>query len=512
MSGGVTASGKTEVYLQVIQHCLDLGREAIILVPEISLTPQTCENFRRRFGDQVSVLHSSLSDGERFDEWTRINEGRSRIAVGARSALFAPFRALGLIVVDEEHEGSYKQEESPRYHARDVAVVRGKLEKATVVLGTATPSLESYYNCQVGRYRLLEMPERVENYRLPTVEIIDMAQEAALAGKAQLFSKRLRELVQDRLRRAEQIILFLNRRGYATQLICPDCGFVATCDNCSVSYTYHRQAGLLLCHLCGAQLAAPAKCPGCGKDGIRYTGVGTEKIEAAARAVFPQAAIARMDSDTMTGKDSYRVVLDAFRAGRIDILIGTQMIAKGLDFPNVTLVGIIQADSGLYLPDFRSGERTFQLITQVSGRAGRGEVDGHVILQTYTPYHFALQTAIRHDFTAFYAEEFPSRQALAFPPCTHMVIVHFRSTEFELARQAAEEFAAETTPLLPEGTQVIGPMPAPLAKIKTFHRFQLLLRGEKILAIIRILRPRTVGRKPPKNVDIHVDVDPRSLL
>ena len=509
---GVTASGKTEVYLQAIQRCLELGREAIILVPEISLTPQTCEIFRRRFGDMVSVLHSSLSDGERFDEWTRINEGRSQIAIGARSALFAPFRSLGLIVVDEEHEGSYKQEDSPRYHARDVAVVRGKMEKATVVLGTATPSLESYYNCQNGRYQLLEMPERVENYRLPTVEIIDMAQEAAMAGRAQLFSKRLRELVQERLRRAEQIILFLNRRGYATQLLCPDCGFVATCDDCSIAYTYHRQAGLLLCHLCGAQIGAPDKCPSCGKDGIRYTGVGTEKIEAAARAVFPKAEIARMDSDTMTSKDSYRIVLDAFRAGRIDILIGTQMIAKGLDFPNVTLVGIIQADSGLYLPDFRSSERTFQLITQVSGRAGRGEVNGHVILQTYTPYHFALQTAIRHDFAAFYAEEFPSRQALAFPPCTHMVIVHFRSTEFELARQAAEEFAAETTPLLPEGTQVIGPMPAPLAKVKTYHRFQLLLRGEKILAIIRILRPRTVGRKPPKNVDIYVDVDPRSLL
>jgi primosomal protein N' (replication factor Y) len=509
---GVTASGKTEVYLQTIRHCLELGREAIVLVPEISLTPQTCEHFRRRFGNQVSVLHSSLSDGERFDEWTRINEGRSKIAVGARSALFAPFRALGLIVVDEEHEGSYKQEDSPRYHARDVAVVRGKMEKATVVLGTATPSLESFYNCQQGRYQLLEMPERVENYRMPTVEIIDMAQEAALAGKAQLFSRRLRELVMDRLARAEQVILFLNRRGYATQMICPDCGFVATCDNCSVSYTYHRQAGQLLCHLCGAQLPAPAQCPQCGKDGIRYTGVGTEKIEAAARAVFPQATIARMDSDTMTAKDSYRKVLDAFRAGRIDILIGTQMIAKGLDFPNVTLVGIIQADSGLHLPDFRSGERTFQLVTQVSGRAGRGEVDGHVILQTYTPYHFALQTAIKHDFTAFYAEEFPSRQMLAFPPCTHLAIVHFRSTDFELARQAAEDFATEAVPLLPEGTQVIGPMPAPLAKVKTYHRFQLLLRGEKILAIIRVIRPRVVGCKPPKNVDIHIDVDPRSLL
>jgi primosomal protein N' (replication factor Y) len=509
---GVTASGKTELYLQAIRHCLDLGREAIVLVPEISLTPQTCERFRRRFGDLISVLHSNLSDGERFDEWTRINEGRSRIAIGARSAIFAPFRQLGLIIVDEEHEGSYKQDESPRYNARDVAVVRGKKEKATIVLGSATPSLESYYNCETGKYRLVEMRERIDNCQMPTVELVDMAQEAAMTGQSQLFSKRLKELISNRLNSGEQTILFLNRRGYATQMICPDCGFIATCDQCSNAYTYHRQAGLLICHLCGTQLDAPTKCPQCGSQEIRYTGVGTEKIEAITQALFPRATVARMDSDTMTARESYSKVLDAFRAGRIHILIGTQMIAKGLDFPNVTLVGVIQADSTLHLPDFRSGERTFQLITQVAGRAGRGDSPGHVIVQTYTPYHFALQAAIQQDFKAFYNEEMPSRKMLDFPPVSHMILVHFRSPEESLAAQAAEAFMAELQPQLEPSVQVIGPMPAPLSKVKTYFRYQILLRGGTARKNIAILRQMAVRRKPPKDVDIMVDVDPRSLL
>ncbi|NMA47047.1 MAG: primosomal protein N' [Lentisphaerae bacterium] len=509
---GVTASGKTEVYLQAIHHCLEHGRDAIVLVPEISLTPQTCDRFRRRFGNLVSVLHSGLSDGERFDEWTRINEGRSRIAVGARSALFAPFRKLGLIVVDEEHENSYKQEDSPRYNARDVAVLRGKLEQACVVLGSATPSLESYYNCEIGRYALVELPERVDASAMPAVELIDMAEEAALAGQAQLFSKRLKELILDRLHKAEQIMLLLNRRGYATQLLCPQCGYVATCDNCSCAYTYHRKAAQLICHLCGVQLAAPEKCPQCASKEIRYTGVGTEKIEGILRALYPQATIARMDSDTMTSKDSYKTVLDAFRAGRIHILVGTQMIAKGLDFPNVTLVGVIQADSQLHLPDFRSGERTFQLITQVAGRAGRGDCAGHVVVQTYTPYHFALQAAIKHDFKAFYAEEMPGRRMLDFPPCSRMVIVHFRSQEEALAAATAEKFHQDVLPLLEPAVQIIGPMPAPLSKVKTYYRFQLQLRGGSILKLVALLRPLVVGRSFPKGVDVYLDVDPRNLM
>ena len=509
---GVTASGKTEVYLQAISRCLERGKEAIVLVPEISLTPQTCERFRRRFGNMVSVLHSGLSDGERFDEWTRINEGRSRIAVGARSALFAPFRNLGLIVVDEEHENSYKQDESPRYNARDMAVVRGKHEGATIVLGSATPSLESYYNCEQGRYKLVEMNERVDTKPLPSVELIDMGQEAAMAGKAQIFSNRLKELIFDRLQKAEQVILFLNRRGFATQMMCAKCGYVATCENCSVSYVYHKHAGMLSCHMCGAETPAPTVCPQCGDPEIRYSGFGTEKIETITHALFPKAKIARMDSDTMRTKDCYKKVLEEFRAGRINILIGTQMIAKGLDFPNVTLVGVVQADIGLHVPDFRSGERVFQLITQVAGRAGRGDTPGKVVVQTYTPDHFALRTAVRQDFHAFYEEEAPSRKMLDFPPCSHMVMIHFRSQEEALAAAAAEAFTEELKPQLEEKTQVIGPMPAPLSKVQKYFRYQLLLRGGNIRRLSRLLRSMIVVRKQPKNVVIYADVDPRNLL
>jgi primosomal protein N' (replication factor Y) len=509
---GVTGSGKTEVYLQAIQHCLDSGHEAVVLVPEISLTPQTCDRFRARFGDNISVLHSGLSDGERFDEWMRIHEQRTRIVVGARSALFAPLTKLGLIIVDEEHESTYKQEEAPRYNARDVAVVRAKMEKATVVLGSATPSLESYYNAKTGRYTLVELPERVDNCRMPVMEVVDMCAEAALQGRAQIFSRRLESLVNDRLSKGEQTIFFLNRRGYATQMMCTACGFVATCDDCSATYTYHRHSEMLCCHLCGRILEAPRACPECGDAEIRYTGLGTEKIEAAARGAFPKATIGRMDSDTMTTKRSYRDTLDAFRAGRIHILIGTQMIAKGLHFPNVTLVGVIFADLGLHLPDFRAGERTFQLLTQVAGRAGRGDVPGHVIVQSYTPYHPALERAVDHDFQGFYAEEMESRTGLCFPPATHLVAVHVRGeSEMEVAR-TAEELAAELQPKLPRDVVLVGPMPAPVAKIRSMFRFHMLLRGGNTRALIRVLRDTVVGRPTPKGVDVYVDVDPRSLM
>lgn len=508
---GVTASGKTEVYLQAIQRCLDLGLEAIVLVPEISLTPQTCDRFRRRFGNMVSVLHSGLTDGERFDEWTRINEGQSRIAVGARSALFAPFRKLGLIVVDEEHEQTYKQDESPRYNARDVAVVRGKMEHATVLLGSATPSMESYYNCQRGLYKLVQMPQRMDGMLMPSIELIDMARENAEVGHADMFSRRLKEQIMNRLYAGEQVILFLNRRGYATQLICPQCGYVSMCTNCSIAHTYHRRDGMLVCHLCGEQKNAPEVCPQCGNDAIKYTGVGTEKIETMVCGAFPMAKVARMDSDTMRTRDSYRKVLDAFRAGRIDILIGTQMIAKGLDFPNVTLVGVIQADSGLHVPDFRSGERTFQLITQVAGRAGRGDKPGTVIVQTFSPMHPALQAARHQDYLAFYNEEIDSRRMLDFPPLSHMVIVHFRSTDEEEARIAAESFAQELMPALEKDVQVIGPMPSPLSRVKTYYRWQFLLRGGSILKLVRTLRNHIMKTQFSKKVEVYADIDPRNL-
>ena len=510
---GVTGSGKTEVYLQAIARCLALEREAIVLVPEISLTPQTTERFRSRFGDQVSVLHSGLSDGERFDEWTRVSEGRARIVVGARSALFAPLRRLGLIVVDEEHETTYKQDEAPRYHARDVAVVRGRMEKATVVLGTATPSLESYRNCRIGKYTLARLTRRVDDRTMPAMELVDMRAEAALRGRPQIFSRRLESLIRDRLQAAEQIILFLNRRGYATQMICTQCGYVATCQDCSVSYTYHRAAEQLCCHLCGRVLAAPSNCPQCRDPQIRYSGLGTEKVEAVARKLFSGAVIGRMDSDSMTRRHAHRDMLEAFRAARVHILIGTQMIAKGLHFPNVTLVGVIFADLGLHLPDFRAGERTFQLLTQVAGRAGRGGVAGHVVVQSYTPFHVALQRALQHDAVGFYEEEMPDREALGFPPAGRLVLVHFRGRDEAQVAAAAEAFRADVEPHLESGIQVSGPVPAAIGKIRGRFRYQLLLRGRRIRPLIRLLRGKVVGRATKKpDVDVFVDVDPLSLL
>lgn len=512
---GVTGSGKTEVYMQAIARCLKLGREAIVLVPEIALTPQTCERFRARFGDLVSVLHSGLSDGERFDEWTRIHDGRAKVVVGARSALFAPFRKLGLIVVDEEHENTYKQDEAPRYHARDTAVVRAKKENAVVVLGSATPSLESYANACSGKYARLELSQRVDGRRLPAMELVDMRAEAMLQGGARIFSRRLVDLIRERVENREQTILFLNRRGFATQMMCTHCGFVAECPDCSVTFTYHRQRQQLVCHMCGRVETAPFVCPKCKDPEIRYTGLGTEKLEAAARKLFPKAVIARMDSDTMVRRNAHKKTLLAFRAGRTDILLGTQMIAKGLDFPKVTLVGVIFADLGLYLPDFRAGERTFQLLTQVAGRAGRGELGGRVVVQSYTPFHPALQSALRYDWKEFYTQELEARTALGFPPAGHAVLIHFRGPDDTKVQSVAEAFAAELAPVLPADVKVAGPVPAPIAKIRGRFRYHLLLRTPAIVRLARVLRRKLVEQKLPseyKGVDIHADVDPLSLL
>ena len=513
---GVTGSGKTEVYLQAIDHCLKQGKDAIVLVPEISLTPQTTLRFRQRFGDLVSVLHSGLTDGQRFDEWTRIAAGRSRIAVGARSALFAPFHHLGLIVVDEEHESTYKQDEMPHYNARDVAVVRGHLEGCAVLLGSATPALESYYNCTIGKYRLVEMPDRIDNRGLPPIELVDMRAERAERKeneKGSFFSRRLKALIEDRLDRHQQVILFLNRRGYSTTLTCSQCGYTASCDNCSVTYTYHRKVNKLVCHHCNTMIDAPSKCPECGNPEIRYGGYGTERVEAVTRAVFPKAMVARMDSDTMTNTESYRKVLDAFRAGHIDILIGTQMIAKGLDFPNVTLVGIIQADIGLNLPDFRSAERTFDLITQVAGRAGRGECPGHVVVQTCTPDNYALAAAKKHDFQEFYQQEMPGRQILGFPPYTHLVLLQFRSEDEQEAAQAATNFGKILPKVLKPDVQVMGPMPAPIAKLVGKFRYQILLRAADVRGMVAACKAAMamMPAKELRKVPVEVDVDPRFL-
>jgi len=508
---GVTGSGKTEVYLQAIEKVLISGKEAIVLVPEISLTPQTTERFRARFGDLVSVLHSALGDGERYDEWMKIYEGKVKIAVGARSALFAPFRNLGLIVVDEEHENSYKQDEAPRYHARDVAVMRGYMENAAVILGSATPSLESVYNTQKGKYLLLELTRRVDDFLMPEMRVVDMRNEAIETGGAKIFSRDLASEIYNRVTRGEQTIIFLNRRGFATQMLCQKCGYVAECLNCSIAYTYHRKRSCLSCHLCGTVIPAPVLCPKCHAEEIRYSGLGTEKIESAAKKLFPTARIARMDSDTMTAKNCYEKTLNAFRAGGIDILIGTQMIAKGLHFPNVTLVGIVYADLSLHIPDFRAHERTFQLLTQVAGRAGRGEISGKVIVQTYTPFNPAIQYALNHDFKGFFDEEIEIRKALTYPPAGHLIVVHFRGIERSAVEAAANSFANAINPYLHEQIFVSGPAPAPLEKIKNKYRFQIIYRGKMLKNLRAVLRHYVLHVKHPKGVKVYIDADAVSM-
>src|SRR5437762_1985473 len=464
---GVTGSGKTEIYLQAIRAALERGRSAIVLVPEISLTPQTVEGFKGRFAeaqDAVAVLHSHLSEGERHDEWHKIHSGRARIAIGPRSAVFAPLKSLGLIVVDEEHENTYKQEEAPRYHARDVAVVRAKIEKCVVVLGSATPSLESYHNATTGKYRLATLTQRVDEKQMPLMRVVDLRQERRKERAIAILSGKLRGAIADRLEKREQTILFLNRRGFSTSLLCTNCGEARNCPNCSVEITFHRHVARLSCHLCGHTAAVPKKCPACGKDALIYAGFGTEKVESTVAHIFPKATVRRMDADSMTRKEAYRETLRNFRTGKIDILVGTQMIAKGLHFPNVTLVGIVNADLALHIPDFRAGERTFQLLTQVAGRAGRGEMEGEVFVQTFTPASPSIQFARHHDYDGFFEQEIEFRRARDFPPFTHMILITLRAPQENHAAFSAETLARRLKDGLPEGAMLSDPAPAPLAK------------------------------------------------
>ncbi|MEY4917764.1 MAG: primosomal protein, partial [Verrucomicrobiota bacterium] len=470
---GVTGSGKTEVYLQAIAHALEQGKGAIVLVPEIALTPQTVERFKARFSSGklqtlVAVLHSHLSAGERHDEWHKIRQGRARIVIGARSAIFAPVEPLGLIIVDEEHESTYKQEETPRYHARDVAVMRGQMENAVVVLGSATPSLESFYNCKQGKFTLLDLPERVDNQKMPHVRVVDMRQTARDGKGPPIFSPQLKEAITQRLERKEQTILFLNRRGYSTSLQCPKCGHVCECPNCSISLTYHRPEQKLSCHICGHSERVPNVCPNekCKNPAIRFAGTGTQKVEDILGKLFPHARIKRMDADVMKRKEDYRNVLGEFRNGKIDILIGTQMIAKGLHFPNVTLVGIIYADMALHQPDFRAGERTFQLLTQVAGRAGRGDVEGEVFVQAFTPFHPAIQFARRHDFVGFYEQELEFRGQLKYPPFNRVALLTLKGRSEDKVKFSAEHLRRELDKKLADFKDIViaGPSPAPLLR------------------------------------------------
>lgn len=511
---GVTGSGKTEVYLQAMQHALTQDRGAIVLVPEIALTPQTVERFRGRFGDIVAVLHSHLSDGERHDEWHRVHDGRARIVIGARSALFAPVRNLGLIVVDEEHEPTYKQEEVPRYHARDVAVMRGVKEDCAVLLGSATPSLESWNNALRGRYGLARMPHRVDHREMPLIRVVDLRTEFEREGRHHVLSRDLLNAMRDRLARAEQIILFLNRRGYATSLVCPRCGHVARCTECSVAFTYHKQRNRLVCHICGGDHAVPSACPNveCRDPAFRYAGLGTERIEETLRKVLPKARVRRMDSDTMTRKSAYHEVLGDFRTGKIDILVGTQMIAKGLDFPNVTLVGVINADVALHRPDFRAGERAFQLLTQVAGRAGRGEVSGEVIVQTFTPYHPAIQAARRMDFEGFCDQELEFRRELSYPPFGRLVCLTLRGPDERAVQTEFAALAKRLAPYLPPGATASDPSPAPLARARGQFRYQLLMRGPSAAGLARAVRRALEGTRRPKGLYLAIDMDAYSLM
>jgi primosomal protein N' (replication factor Y) len=506
---GVTGSGKTEVYLNSIEQALMLGRQALVLVPEISLTAQLWQRFYSRFGDRVAVLHSHLSDGERFDEWRRLWRGEADIALGARSAVFAPLADVGLIVVDEEHATSYKQENPPRYHARDVALVRGRLEQAIVILGSATPSLESYYRCGSNGYQLASLPKRIEDRPLPQVEIVDMRHQSG----EEFLSTRLIEALGQRLERGEQSLLFLNRRGYAPFILCGECGQMLNCPHCSVSLTYHRQ-GRARCHYCGYSVIPPRSCPTCKKDRLKYYGQGTQRLETQLKALLPEARIARMDRDSTTRKGAHWQIFSKLQKREIDILIGTQMVTKGFDLPGITLVGVVAADLGLGMPDFRAGERTFQLLTQVAGRAGRGDIPGEVVIQSYNPQHYSIQAAKLHHYQQFYDQEIKYRRNLHYPPVTGMLNLFLTGGQERQVAQAARWLAGKLRQQS-AGIQLLGPCPATIVKLKGKFRWQIILKGilsaglhSAVKNVINSFQQQTAF----KGITIVADVDPLSLL
>ncbi|MFV9509935.1 primosomal protein N' [Tepidibacillus sp. LV47] len=513
---GVTGSGKTEIYLNAIQHTLNLGKDSILLVPEISLTPQMVERFKGRFGELVAVMHSRMSQGERYDEWRRIQKGKAKIVVGARSAIFAPFQKLGLIIIDEEHESSYKQEEHPKYHARDIAIWRANYHHATLVLGSATPSLESYYQVLTKNYQLLELPKRVLGRELPMIHIVDM-REQLRKGNRSMFSQMLQEKIVERLEKKEQIVLFLNRRGYSTFVMCRSCGYVMKCPHCDISLTYHHSDQSLRCHYCGYTTQQVKRCPECHSPYIRYFGTGTQKVEEELTKRFPGVRVIRMDVDTTSKKGAHERLLNAFKNEQADILLGTQMIAKGLDFPKVTLVGVLAADSLLRIPNFRSAERTFQLLTQVSGRAGRHELPGDVIIQTYDPDHYSIRYAGLNDYNSFFRRELEKRRQLHYPPFTKMIIIHFSHEDVVLAMKAIERFARELKRIMNHRpVEILGPAVAPIPKIKDRYRFQCVIKyndessrvNQGIYQGIQIINEIIKDRK----LLIQVDVDPYMLL
>ena len=510
---GVTGSGKTEVYMRIVEKTLKEGKSAIVLVPEIALTPQMIERFKGRFGSNVALFHSKLSDGERFDEWYRVKEGKASLIIGARSAIFLPAKNLGLIIIDEEHENTYKSDQNPKYQTKEVAEYIAKLKGCKVILGSATPTIESYYRAISGEMKLVELNHRVDNKPMPEMMLVDMREELR-SGNKSLFSRRLYASMKEKLEKGEQIILFLNRRGFSTFVSCRSCGYVFHCENCDISMTYHKN-GFLVCHYCGKTKKQPNLCPKCGSKYVKFFGAGTERVEEEVRRHFKNAKILRMDVDTTRAKDSHEKIYNAFKAGEADILIGTQMVSKGLDFPNVTLVGILAADMSLNVPDYRAAERSFQIITQVAGRAGRGDKEGEVIVQTYTPEHYSLQYAKKYDYEDFYEKEFTIRAMMGYPPFGRILLINGTGKkEDELKKQMiylgkkvkekAEEFG---------GLEVLGPTPCIIYRIKENYRWQIIVKGEFSSKFSKSIKDILYDKANNVYNDIRVsmDINPNSL-
>ncbi|HEV7798157.1 MAG TPA: primosomal protein N' [Pyrinomonadaceae bacterium] len=512
---GVTGSGKTEVYIRAMRVALNLGRSALMLVPEIALTPVFSRRLRTHFGDRVAIFHSSLSRGERFDEWTRVRNGEAKIVIGTRSAVFAPIKDLGLVIVDEEHESTYRQQDSPHYNGRDTAIVRAQKESAVVILGSATPSLESFHNATTGKYQYLQLPNRLGNRPMAVAEIIDMRTVFARHQKAKIFSDELLQAIQETHKKQEQSIILLNRRGYSSFVLCRSCGESVQCPNCDVTLTYHRSERVIICHYCNHREAAPQKCPSCDGKFIYYVGEGTQQIEEQLKKLFPALRIARIDRDTASRRGAFENSLVDFGEGKIDMLVGTQILAKGHDFPNVTLVGVVSVDAGLALPDFRAAERTFQLLTQVAGRAGRGDRPGKVLIQTYHPYHYALRHASAQDYSGFYQEEIRHRQNHTYPPFVALASLLVHGSDLVRVRSEAVELRKELDRANGErAARILGPAPAPLARLKGEFRVQLLIKCRNRRELRRIIDEALNALREHKiNLRaINVEIDPVSIM
>ncbi|MGG0246846.1 primosomal protein N' [Peribacillus frigoritolerans] len=511
---GVTGSGKTEVYLQAIASVIEKGKEAIMLVPEISLTPQTVKRFKERFGEQVAVMHSGLSVGEKYDEWRKIHRKEVKVVVGARSAVFAPFESLGLVIIDEEHESSYKQEETPRYHARDVAIERAKSYGCPVILGSATPTLESFARAKKNVYKLLTLSQRMNKNALPAVDIVDMREELR-TGNRSMFSELLFTKLKDRLEKGEQTVLMLNKRGHSSFVMCRSCGLVINCPNCDISLTYHRFNDIMKCHYCGFEEGMPSVCPECESEHIRFFGTGTQKVEEELAKILPEARVIRMDVDTTSKKGSHERLLNAFGEGKADILLGTQMIAKGLDFPNITLVGVLSADTMLHLPDFRSSEKTFQLLTQVSGRAGRHQLPGEVVIQTYTPEHYSIELSALQDYDAFYEREMYLRRQSHYPPYYYVVLITVSHEDLMKTVSVTEKITNYLGSRLNRDSVVLGPVASPISRINNRYRYQCLIKYKRepdLNQHLRTLLEHYQKETAQNHLQISIDLNPQIMM